>query len=187
MELALKKLPADYKVTVNWKPFFLNPQAPTPGVDKMEHYYQKFGKERVDKMIPYMKEQGSKVGIKFSYKGKVGNTMDSHRLLYFARDNGKQDEMIEKLMSYYFEQEKDISDSKVLEAAASEIGLKDAKEFLATDKLKDEVVADVDEVRQMGISGVPAFIINGEELLSGAQETKTWVDILIERGYIQKK
>jgi len=86
-----------------------------------------------------------------------------------------------------FEQEKDISDSKVLEAAASEIGLKDAKEFLATDKLKDEVVADVDEVRQMGISGVPAFIINGEELLSGAQETKTWVDILIERGYIQKK
>jgi len=75
---------------VNWKPFFLNPQAPTPGVDKMEHYYQKFGKERVDKMIPYMKEQGSKVGIKFSYKGKVGNTMDSHRLLYFARDNGKQ-------------------------------------------------------------------------------------------------
>jgi len=85
-----------------------------------------------------------------------------------------------------FEQEKDISDSKILEAAASEIGLKDAKEFLATNKLKDEVIADVDEIRQMGISGVPAFIINGEELLSGAQETKTWEDILKERGYIQQ-
>jgi len=138
MEEALKKLPAECKVTIEWKPFFLDPSAPSPGVNKLEHYHKKFGKGRVDSMVPYMKEQGAKVGIKFSYGGKVGNTLDSHRLVEFAKKKGKQDECIEKLMSYYFEQEKDISDKKVLAQAANEIGI-DAKELLEGNEYDDAV------------------------------------------------
>mmetsp|Transcript_26396 Transcript_26396/g.63672 ORF Transcript_26396/g.63672 Transcript_26396/m.63672 type:complete len:185 (-) Transcript_26396:238-792(-) len=184
METALKKLPDDCKVTIDWKPFFLNPNAPSPGVDKLKMYHEKFGKDRVEKMIPYMKEQGEKVGIKFSYGGKVGNTLSSHRLVEFAKSKGKQDAMIEKIMSYYFEQEKDISDTKVLEAAASEVGL-DAKEVLSSDTYTDKVKGEVHDAYRMGISGVPAFVINKKYSLSGAQDTESWEGILKKLGYLK--
>eukprot|EP00471_Norrisiella_sphaerica_P001310 CAMPEP_0184487230 /NCGR_PEP_ID=MMETSP0113_2-20130426/9526_1 /TAXON_ID=91329 /ORGANISM="Norrisiella sphaerica, Strain BC52" /LENGTH=157 /DNA_ID=CAMNT_0026869445 /DNA_START=376 /DNA_END=849 /DNA_ORIENTATION=+ len=153
----------------------------------MEMYNQKFGKERVEKMVPYMKEQGAKVGIKFSYGGKVGNTLNSHRLVQFAKEKGKVDEMVEKIMSYYFEQEKDISDLKVLKAAAAEVGLdeKETEEFLESEKHVDTINDQVREAYMLGITGVPAFVINQKELLSGAQETDTWEEVLEDLGYLK--
>mmetsp|Transcript_20818 Transcript_20818/g.51057 ORF Transcript_20818/g.51057 Transcript_20818/m.51057 type:complete len:149 (+) Transcript_20818:279-725(+) len=147
-------------------------------------YQEKFGKDRVEKMIPYMKEQGEKVGIKFSYGGKVGNTLASHRLVEFAKTKGKQDEMIEKIMSYYFEQEKDISDIKVLETAANEVGI-DSKDTLSSDTYADKVKEGVHEARRMGVSGVPAFVVNKKYKLSGAQESQTWHDVFKKLGYLK--
>jgi len=94
-----------------------------------------------------------------------------------------QDQCIEKLMSYYFEQEKDISDKKVLLQAATEIGI-DAKEVLEGDQYADTVKKEVENAYRMGISGVPAFIINRSVSLSGAQETETWEEVLSELGYL---
>ena len=97
-------MPSEIKVTVNRKPFFLNAKAPYPGVDKKVVYYKKFGAERFEKkVIPYMKKVGESVGIKFSYGGRMGNTMASHRLVKFADEKGKGDAMIEKIFSFYFE------------------------------------------------------------------------------------
>ena len=39
---------------VRWHPFFLNPDAPKEGVNKMEMYNQKFGEQRVQQMVPMM-------------------------------------------------------------------------------------------------------------------------------------
>mmetsp|Transcript_20352 Transcript_20352/g.49976 ORF Transcript_20352/g.49976 Transcript_20352/m.49976 type:complete len:223 (-) Transcript_20352:140-808(-) len=185
MESALKKLPDDIKVTVNWKPFFLEPSAPAPGIDKMEFYLEKFGKERVAKMIPYMKEQGAKVGIKFSYGGKIGNTLDSHRLVNLAKQKGKGDEMVERLFQDYFEKERDISDLKVLNEAAGSLEI-DAKEVLESEDYIKEVNEEVYDSHQMGISGVPFYIVNNSISLSGVQETETWDELMRELGYLEK-
>eukprot|EP00472_Partenskyella_glossopodia_P005649 CAMPEP_0197529318 /NCGR_PEP_ID=MMETSP1318-20131121/28033_1 /TAXON_ID=552666 /ORGANISM="Partenskyella glossopodia, Strain RCC365" /LENGTH=136 /DNA_ID=CAMNT_0043084745 /DNA_START=328 /DNA_END=738 /DNA_ORIENTATION=- len=136
-------------------------------------------------MIPFLKEQGAKCGIKFSYGGKIGNTMNSHRLINFAKQHGKQDEVMEILMSYYFEQERDISDNKVLAEAASKAGL-DAKVFLESNDGTDKVKEEVEDAYRKGISGVPAFIINKKHSLSGAQESETWEDVFKQLGYINK-
>ena len=39
---------------VRWHPFFLNPDAPKEGINKMEMYKQKFGAQRVEQMVPMM-------------------------------------------------------------------------------------------------------------------------------------
>lgn len=186
LEAALKKLPAEVKVSIKWKPFFLNPDAPAPGVDKMEAYRAKFGAARVAKMVPYMKAVGRSAGIKFSYEGKVGNTLNSHRLVELAQKQNKGDEMIEVLFAFYFEQERDISDDNVLIEAASKVGI-DAKAFLASDKLRDEILKEEAAVKRMGITGVPAFIVNGKARMSGAQDTDTWLEFFRKQGYLQEE
>ena len=57
--------------SVVWAPFQLNPHAPEESVDKRDVYIRKFGKERVERMIPYMEETGKKEGIRFSYGGTL--------------------------------------------------------------------------------------------------------------------
>ncbi|GAB5371996.1 hypothetical protein AAMO2058_001627800 [Amorphochlora amoebiformis] len=133
-------------------------------------------------MIPYVTEQGEKVGIKFKYEGKIGNTFDSHRLVEFAKDKGKQDELVDTLMSYYFEQKRDISDKGTLNEIASKVGL-DAKAFLESKEKEELVAEELLNARRMQITGVPAFIINNKYLVSGAQDTSTWEEVLKEEGY----
>jgi len=149
-----------------------------PGVNKLQKYIN----GGFQSALPYWSEQGKKVGIQFSYGGNVGNTLDSHRLIEFAKKYGKQDEMVEKIMSYYFEKEQDISEKKTLIKAAKEVGL-DAKEYLEGNENVERVKNEISEAHLKGVSGVPAFIVNGKYLISGARETEDWVDMLENLGY----
>mmetsp|Transcript_13433 Transcript_13433/g.27184 ORF Transcript_13433/g.27184 Transcript_13433/m.27184 type:complete len:94 (-) Transcript_13433:98-379(-) len=90
--------------------------------------------------------------------------------------------MVEKIMSYYFEKEQDISEKKTLIKAAKEVGL-DAKEYLEGNENVERVKNEISEAHLKGVSGVPAFIVNGKYLISGARETEDWVDMLENLGY----
>ena len=64
---------------VRWRPFELNPNLPKgQGLDKLMYYESKFGKARVQGMIPQMKAVAEEYGIQMEYGGYVGNTLDSH-------------------------------------------------------------------------------------------------------------
>lgn len=171
-------------VQIDWKPFFLDPSLPTPGQDKMTLYSKKFGTERMQQMIPHMKEVGRKVGINFSYGGKVGNTMNSHRLVEFAKKEGKLDAIIEKLFAAYFEQEKDISDTDTLVKIAEEAGLdgSKARSFLAGTEMKAAILEEVESAYGKGISGVPAFIVNDRFLISGGQPPEAFLKLFAKLG-----
>jgi len=168
------------KVEVNWLPFYLDPNLPTPGKDKMTHYVNKFGKQRTDMMLPHMKNVGLEEGISFSYGGKIGNTTDSHRLVEFAKQQGKQDEIINKLFAFYFEQERDISDRATLIEAGESIGLNGVKEMLESDAFKDEVAHLVEQAYRQNVHGVPYFRINNRVGVSGAQEPE-WFAMQFKR------
>lgn len=151
----------------------MDSSSPPVSQNKMERYYAKFGKERCEQMIPYMKQVGRSHGINFSYGGLIGNTFNSHRLVQLAKNKNKQDEMMEVLFKYYFEQEKDINDNDVLAAAAVEAKVATKEEVLAmltSGALADEVRADIQKSRQEGCTGVPYFII--ESSLGSATYTE---------------
>lgn len=166
---------------IEWLPFFLAPDLPKEGKNKLEHYNRKFGKDRVERMIPYMKEVGKKDGINFSYGGNVGNTFDSHRLITWAKKFGKQDEVVEELFKRYFEQEKNLGDLDVLIDAAKDAGLDvaAATEMLKGDGERDAVLSDVRMAHSdYGVTGVPFFIFDNKFAFSGAQEPDTIVNVI---------
>lgn len=107
---------------VEWHPFQLAPTM-SKTKPKMEHYIRKFGQERAQAMVPYMKSVGEPEGISFSYGGVIANTLDSHRLIHWSRQFGCQNQVVEELFKDYFEREQNIGDASVLAAAAERAGL----------------------------------------------------------------
>lgn len=163
---------------VRWKPFELDSNLPREGVDKMVSYNAKFGEERVAAMIPHMKKVGEEHGIRFSYGGKIGNTFDSHRLIWKAyREGGAgpQDALVENLFKAYFENEKNLGDVDVLSRCARDSGVSALPD---ENEGKKETLREMAEYRtKYGVRGVPFFIIDGKHTLSGAQNSETFTDI----------
>ena len=54
LEDAISKAPAGLDIKVRWRPFLLNPDASATGVNKKQMYYEKFGEDRVNQMVPMM-------------------------------------------------------------------------------------------------------------------------------------
>ena len=146
----------------------------------MEMYYQKFGRNRVQPMIENVSNVASSVGIHMSYGGNVGNTFDSHRLVWYAFEKGGsdlQDKVIESLFKAYFEEEQCLSDVQVLLQCSSRVGL-DAMDLfsspveLGTNETKSDIAKYSEVVR-----GVPYFIFNNHLSVSGAQESSVLAGI----------
>ena len=82
-----------------------------------------------------------------------------------------QDEVKERLLNLYFLEGVDVGDHDALAAAAADSGMDAAavKARLASDEDKENVRADIQPARNLGVTGVPYFIIDGKIGLSGAQ------------------
>ena len=112
------------------------------------------------------------------------NTFDAHRLVKWAAEQGKQTEMKQALFEAYFGKAEDVSDPNVLLGCVESLGLDrdKAKQILDSDEFADVVREDEATYQQAGVSAVPAFIVNGKYLISGAQEPDTLVQAFEEIG-----
>lgn len=119
---------------------------------------------------------------------KIGNTFNSHRLVEYGKKHGKQNEIIETTMNYYFENERDITDIDTLIEIGKKVGLPDVDKFLKSTDLKDELAEELNHcrkrMRSVGSNGVPTFFItrnvNGTKLsqvLEGAQDSKKFTQV----------
>ncbi len=176
-------------VSISWYPYELDHGLPNDGsLLKMDRYKQKFGETRVKQMLPQMLQTGKQEGIDFSFGGKIGSTFDSHRLLYYVKqqENGeqKQNDLINILFRAYFEKEQDLSDHQVLIKAAEQVGFNpnEIKQFLQSDQYKKEVQQEINQSQEEGISGVPHFRINDRVELSGAQDPQQFIQAFRKAG-----
>lgn len=149
-------------------------------------------------MLPRMVQTGQQEGINFSYGGFVGNTFDSHRIIWKAREVGGselQDKVVESLFKAYFEEEKSLGDQSVLiecavranmdKATATELFQEDEK---SNNIGKKEVMNEMVQFRnQWQVSGVPFFIIDGKHALSGAQPPNEILAVLDEHLLDEQK
>jgi predicted DsbA family dithiol-disulfide isomerase len=181
LDKALSLIP-DVKVEVVYRPFFLDLTIPAGGIDRHKYMSDKFGEERLktihDPLIAAGKEDG--VPYNFYKITRTPNTLDAHRLIRWALPAGKQAEMKEALFVAYWSEGKDIGDHTVLADIAASVGL-DRKTIvtdLASDKNKQEVMAETQQAQQMGITGVPTFIINRKYGISGAQSAEMLADAI---------
>lgn len=195
----LSKYPGD-NFSLEWKPFQLNPSAPKgQSVDHTANYEKNYGTDGARQVMERLRSGSQGTGIEFSFKGRIGNTLDSHRLLEFAKLKQTQDKregvcqpsgmrnlqtrVAEELFSAFFENGKDITSHDVLVEAAGRAGMyeKEARAFLESDRLVKEVAAEAEESRNVeGVNGVPHFTINDLFDVGGAQESRAY-SMLFER------
>lgn len=108
------------------------------------------------------------------------NTFDAHRLTMFAKSQGLMKEMTERILHAYFTESKHIGDHETLAQLAAEVGLNHeaVEKMLASDEMADEVRADERTAKQIGVTGVPFFLIDKKYALTGAQPTDVFVQVL---------
>lgn len=172
-------------VEITWHSFELDPHQTSLGgssASAPERLAKKLGMpvERALAVMDQMAETGRPEGISFNLKdGKTRSSFDAHRLLHLAAESGKQDAMKERLFKAHFEEALDVGDHEVLGALGREVGLPpDAvDEVLGTDLFADAVRSDEATARELGISGVPFFVI-GRYGISGAQKSELFADVL---------
>src|SRR6185436_6277605 len=98
----------------------------------------------------------------------TGNTLDAHQLLQLARTRGLQDAMLERLYRAYFTEQQSLFDRESLVTLAGEAGLDKsvAREALERGTFADAVAKDLNDATQLGVTGVPFFVVDGRYAVS---------------------
>lgn len=184
-ERAVAKLPEDVKLSVQWKPFELNPNMPSEGLDRVAYRSRKFGSwERSQKLDAQVTAAAAQVGLTLRHDlmQRTPNTFNAHRLVWLADREGVQDAVIEGLFRAYFVEGRDVGDKAVLAevAAAAGIDKERAIAFLAGTEGADEVSEAETTASRSGLNGVPTFILNGRPAFSGAQRADLILDHMMK-------
>jgi predicted DsbA family dithiol-disulfide isomerase len=172
---------------IHWNPFQLNPDMPKEGRDRAAYRALKFGSpEKAAALDQRITEAASAVGLNFrtDLMTRTPNTIDAHRLIWFAGQNegqnGHQDAVMEAVFKAYFIAGRDIGDHAVLADCAAEAGLsrQTVLAFLGGD-VADKEMREADRAaREAGVSGVPSFFLDGYSLFSGAMPADTIANAL---------
>jgi len=171
------------ELEVVWHPFQLNPQLPREGIARSEYLSRKFG-SRADDIYARVTAVGRSVGIDFAFERIVRqpNTVPAHQLIGFAQSQGRQDEIVESLFRGYFLEGADLTQTDNLIQLARRAGLEDGatRASLDDDAQRQEVLAQDEQARALGVSGVPFFIFDQRLAVSGAQEPQVLLRTLRE-------
>jgi predicted DsbA family dithiol-disulfide isomerase len=180
------------EVTVTWRSFELDPDAPAEREGShAERIARKYGRtlEEVAEMDAQLTAAAAADGLTIRFSDvRSGNTFDGHRLIHLAAAHGKQDAMKERLFRAYFSEGALISDHATLQALAIDVGLPadDVGELLLTERYAEEVRDDERTAQSAGISAVPCFVIDRKYGASGAQPPETLLEFL-QHGWAQRE
>lgn len=169
--------------TVRWHPYELNPDLPAEGVDRRDYLERKFGgAARAAQIYDRVRRAGTQAGIAFDFEriALQPNTRDAHRLIAWAQTRGDATALVERLFRAYFIEGAFVGSPEVLGGLAAEVGEdRDAAiDFLSSETGRGEVVEAEERASQLGITGVPFFIVDGRYGLSGAQPAEAIVEAL---------
>ena len=186
LEQALQRLQGEVAAEIHFQPFELNPQLPPEGEDIAGHLQRKYGMDEAQlaQNQERIRQRGAELGVVFDLgaRSRIYNTFDAHRLLHWAETEGRQRELKHALLRAYFSEGKDVSDRDTLVAIAASAGLDAgrARAILDSGEFAGEVRATERFFQQLGISGVPAIIIERRHLVSGGQPPEVFERALRE-------
>jgi predicted DsbA family dithiol-disulfide isomerase len=176
-ENALAAFPHRDQVEVVHRSFELDPtMAATSQRPTIEVLASKYGGSpaQIKRMMSRVEQTAAEEGLEYHLANTLsGNSRDAHRLVHLALERDMQAPVLERLYRAYFSEGQSLFDRSKLASLATEVGL-DAAEVtrvLNSDRYDADVTADENEARELGISGVPFFVIDGRYGISGAQPT----------------
>ena len=175
----------DHPVEVEWKSFELDPNAVGgKDGDYATRLAAKYGRTvpEAQHMLDDMTAAAAAEGLTFRFDlAQAGSTFDAHRVIHAAGEKGLQDAMKERLLQAYFEQGEAVHDHDTLVRLAADVGL-DAAPVLDDDAHAAAVRRDEAEAVELGITGVPFFVLDRRYGISGAQPVEVLLRAL-ERAW----
>ena len=181
-EDALSRFEGAGDVTVVWRPFQLDPHAPTTPTPVADAYARKFGgPEQAARIIDRITTTAAADGLDFRLDiAQRANTFDAHRLIGYAGAHGRQGAMTERLLHAYFVDGLDVAGHAVLVDLAVEAGLDgdDVGRFLASDDGRAELREELLQGLERGVTAVPTFVFENTWTVPGAQDADTMLRVL---------
>lgn len=168
-------------VALTWRPFQLNPDMPREGMEREAYMRAKFGPGGGAGRFAQVAAVGAEVGIEFAFDRirRTPSTLQAHRLIRWSATLDEQDRMVETLFRAYFLDGADIGDDATLVRLAQDAGFDGAgvATYLASDQDAAQIRSEDALARQVGISGVPCFIVDRKFAVSGAQPVEAFLEV----------
>ena len=181
------------EVELRWRPFQLDPTLPQEGRDRREYLETKFGgPERANEIYERIRQAGLEEGLEFNFDAiEVSpNTIDAHRVIRWASNEGQeiQDKLVERLFKDFFMEGAHLGKHEVLVEAAREAGMDESivAALLATDQDREAVSQEIAVAQQMGVTGVPCFIIDNKYAVMGAQPAEQIVGAIKQAAQMKE-
>jgi predicted DsbA family dithiol-disulfide isomerase len=163
----VERLKAEHNVDLEWRPFYLYMDVPPEGRELPEHVKR----ARTNGSEERLRQIAQSYGMEFVSTQRIYNTRIAHEATEYARGQGKGNEFHKVVFHKVYAEGQDPSQWDVLRAAAEEVGL-DADEMqqeVEAEKYMAEVVDKVRWAYQIGVTGVPTYVINDRYAIVGAQ------------------
>jgi len=169
-------------VFVRWRPFMLDPTIPPEGLDRQDYMLAKFGPERLKTIHDPLIAAGDELSVPYNFDliTRTPNTLDAHRLIRWSHTIERQHETAERLFMAYWNEGLDVSDRDVLARCAGDTGINAAqiRELLDTEQDVAETRAEIEHATNIGVTGVPTFILGQSYALVGAQSPEVLADAI---------
>ena len=184
LEHVIDTLSLSQLVEIHWHPFELNPAMSQQGVDLYQHMFDKhtITKQMSDRARQSMTKLGKELDFEFNYQSdlKIYNTRKAHQLLIWSAQFGLQYSLSMALFNAYFNQRADINCPNQLCNIAHSVGLNpEVARQVINDRSWHETVANTEQQWvEAGISAVPTFIFNQNQVLVGAQSGTSMIDMI---------
>lgn len=186
LEKALSDFSEKDNVEIIWRSYQLQPEANySPGMTATKALAQKYGipESQAQQMNANVTARARESGLEFhTDKMLWANSLDAHRLIQLASAEGNVNALQANLFKAVFTDGQNIQDKSVLIeiARASGIDEKRASHVLNGDEYTEQVNADIRKAEQLGLRGVPTFLINDSIMFSGALPVEDFRKVLEE-------
>jgi len=183
-EKGLEQFAQKEQVEVVWHSFELDSNAETrKDVNVYDYLAERKGQsvEWSVQMHKQVADMAKEVGLEYNFDNAVvANSFNAHRLIALAKKSGLGDVAEEKMFKAYFTDGKNIDDDDTLVEIGKQIGIKETevKALLESEAYAQDVRDDELRAHEIGVNGVPFFVVNNKYCLSGAQEPDTFKQVL---------
>ena len=181
-----------HQINVTWRPYMLDPAVPEGGMPYRDYMKSKFGDGPSNKfkaMREHLEAAAPDAGITFRF-GEIPmrpNTLNAHRLMRWATGQGLGNQAAEALFKSFFDDLEDVGNFDILARIAGDVGLDQelVGELLTKEDDKNTVREEIMFFRNLGVSGVPCFIYQGQFAVQGAQPPAAHIKAIEEAAKIQ--
>lgn len=159
-------------VVTRHHPYLLYPDVSAEGIDLRASLSQRY-RQSPDRLFEPVEAAGREAGIPldFSTVARVYSTVDAHTLTRHAQPKGTAGAFAEGIFTAYFLEGRNIADRGVLVDSAVRHGFTNAETHALLDDARERrhTREEAERTLKAGVRGVPLYVINSRESVSGAQ------------------